>query len=228
VLAAGRSQVFHSHVWTGLDVWSRRHLTPLLTDARALVTAYYHAIADPRPELSQMAKVQGISPSSIRHRYTREQVEAIVLLLEGEVRFDLLLEPFSSFDDMILVGSFENYSEIVDKRMRLRQIYFNYAHRMLVGGSVEELSQYRYDLNFRFGVDDQNEPDDPVFRADPAYQDMTELRVESLGLRMPSAIRGKHPGASKRLLREYPKEMMRAAIADRAPKLLDFYEEQVS
>lgn len=75
-----------------------------LEDVRAMLTAWAHAIANPRPDLMSIARWQHISPSTIRRRYTTAQITAIRSLLSNTPQLDVILYPFDSFTTEDLAG----------------------------------------------------------------------------------------------------------------------------
>lgn len=86
-------------------------------DIRALLTAYGQAVADPRPELSALARWQRVSPSALRHRYNEQHVQAVRELLKTDPLIDIVLEPFLSVID----SDFHGISPALDEQLKLRQ-----------------------------------------------------------------------------------------------------------
>lgn len=86
-------------------------------DIRALLTAYSQAVADPRPELSALAKWQRVSPSALRHRYNEQHVQAVRELLKPEPLIDIVLEPFISVVD----SDFRGITPALDEQLKVRQ-----------------------------------------------------------------------------------------------------------
>ena len=86
-------------------------------DIRALLTAYGQAIADPRPELSALAKWQRVSPSALRHRYNEQHVQAVRELLRTDPLIDIVLEPFLAVID----SDFSGISPALDAQLKLRK-----------------------------------------------------------------------------------------------------------
>ncbi|RWZ59631.1 hypothetical protein ELQ92_12455 [Labedella populi] len=91
-------------------------------DIRALLTAYSQAVADPRPELSALAKWQRVSPSALRHRYNEQHVQAVRELLKPEPLIDIVLEPFISVVDSDFRGITPTLDEQLKVRERMRKI----------------------------------------------------------------------------------------------------------
>ncbi|MGY1552893.1 hypothetical protein ACW5CM_14030 [Microbacterium sp. A588] len=85
-------------------------------DIRALLTAYSQAIADPRPELSVLAKWQRVSPSALRHRYNEQHVQAVRELLKPDPLIDIVLEPFISVVD----SDFRGITPALDEQLKIR------------------------------------------------------------------------------------------------------------
>lgn len=85
-------------------------------DIRAMLTAYSQAVADPRPELSMLAKWQRGSPSALRHRYNEQHVQAVRELLKADPLIDIVLEPFISIVD----SDFKGISPALDAQLKLR------------------------------------------------------------------------------------------------------------
>ncbi|UYO96377.1 hypothetical protein OED01_12295 [Microbacterium sp. M28] len=86
-------------------------------DIRALITAYSQAVADPRPELSALAKWQRVSPSALRHRYNEQHVQAVRELLKPEPLIDIVLEPFISVVD----SDFRGITPALDEQLKIRE-----------------------------------------------------------------------------------------------------------
>lgn len=86
-------------------------------DVRALLTAYGQAVADPRPELSALAKWQRVSPSALRHRYNEQHVQAVRELLTADPLIDIVLEPFLSVID----SDFRGITPALDEQLKLRR-----------------------------------------------------------------------------------------------------------
>lgn len=87
------------------------------------MTAYAQVVADPRPELAQLAKWQRISPSALRHRYNDHHVQAVRELLLPEPLIDIGLEPFAPVvdHDFARVSPALDYQLALRTRMRMRQ-----------------------------------------------------------------------------------------------------------
>lgn len=86
-------------------------------DIRALLTAYGQAVAEPRPELSALAKWQRVSPSALRHRYNEQHVQSVRELLKADPLIDIVLEPFLSVID----SDFQGISPALDEQLKLRK-----------------------------------------------------------------------------------------------------------
>lgn len=86
-------------------------------DLRGLITAYSQAVADARPELTQLAKWQRISPSALRHRYDESHVQAVRELLTADPLIDIIIEPLPSVIDDDLIG----VTPVMDKQLALRR-----------------------------------------------------------------------------------------------------------
>lgn len=91
-------------------------------DVRALLTAYSQAVADPRPELSMLAKWQRVSPSALRHRYNEQHVQSVRELLKPEPLIDIVLEPFIAVVDSDFKGISPELDEQLSLRTRMRSI----------------------------------------------------------------------------------------------------------
>ncbi|MFD5224417.1 hypothetical protein ACFWHT_02210 [Microbacterium sp. NPDC058342] len=83
---------------------------------------YGQAVADPRPELSALAKWQGVSPSALRHRYNEQHVQAVRELLKADPLIDIVLEPFLSVIDSDFGGITPALDEQLKLRRRMRSI----------------------------------------------------------------------------------------------------------
>ncbi len=112
----------------GTEEWLQRiagvstELADRSADIRALLTAYGQAVADPRPELSALAKWQRVSPSALRHRYNEQHVQAVRELLKADPLVDIVLEPFLSVVDSDLKGISPALDEQLELRERMRTI----------------------------------------------------------------------------------------------------------
>lgn len=91
-------------------------------DLRGLITAYSQAVADERPELTQLAKWQRISPSALRHRYDESHVQAVRELLTADPLIDIIIEPLPSVIDDDLIGVTPVMDEQLALRRRMREL----------------------------------------------------------------------------------------------------------
>lgn len=91
-------------------------------DLRALVTAFGQTVATERPELSQLAKWQRISPSALRHRYTESHVQAVRELMKEDPLIDIVIEPLSSVTDDDFEGLTPGLDAQLDLRRRMRAL----------------------------------------------------------------------------------------------------------
>ncbi|GAA1328816.1 hypothetical protein GCM10009592_17270 [Brachybacterium rhamnosum] len=94
-----------------------------LSDARSLLTAYFREIADPRPSMTEVAKAQSISPTTLRRRYTPNHVAAIKHLIEGTGQIDDILGPFDMLFDLDLAGLSKARDEEIAIRDQLAEAY---------------------------------------------------------------------------------------------------------
>lgn len=88
-----------------------------LKDIRALINAYVHAVAQPRPSLQGIAAAQGVTPSNLRRRYKPLQVTAVRELLAERPVVDVVQFAFPSVTDEQLVG----VSGVLDSDIALRR-----------------------------------------------------------------------------------------------------------
>jgi len=91
-------------------------LAEAASNVRALVNAYAQVVADPRPDLKELAKWQAVSPSGLRHRYTPAHVEAIRQALSDDPLVDAILDPLPGVFDDDLRG----VSAAIDMRLDVR------------------------------------------------------------------------------------------------------------
>lgn len=111
-----------TEAWLYRIAGSSTELADRSADIRALLTAYSQAVADPRPELTALAKWQRVSPSALRHRYNEQHVQAVREILKPDPLIDIVLEPFLSVVDRDFAGITPQLDAQLATRKRMRQI----------------------------------------------------------------------------------------------------------
>ncbi|MGX5694807.1 hypothetical protein ACWKWP_01300 [Agromyces soli] len=96
-----------------LALKAAQRLVDLGQSARAILTAYAHAIQMPRPNLTALAAAQEVSPSGLRRRYDEVTVEAITGLLEGRPNLEAVRKSTHGLEDRELFGVSRELDEIL-------------------------------------------------------------------------------------------------------------------
>lgn len=151
---------------TGLST----ELADRAADLRALVTAYSQAVATNRPELTQLARWQRISPSALRHRYNDAHVQAVHELVTEDPLIDIVLEPFIAVVD----SDFAGISSAMDEQLVIRS-------RMRAAAAAEFLDSFGADAGQRLG-----------FPQNPAGERITRP-IADFGIFMTRALRTREP-----------------------------------
>lgn len=102
-----------------------------LKDLRALINAYAHAVAQPRPHLQSIAGAQGVTPSNLRRRYKPAHVAAVRELMAERSVVDVVQFAFPTVTDQQLVGISRQLDGDLALRERLRKFEFEYRMRHL-------------------------------------------------------------------------------------------------
>lgn len=163
-------------------------------DIRALLTAYSQVVADPRPELSVLARWQRISPSALRHRYNKQHVQAVRELLRPEPLIDIVLEPFISVVDSDLRGVSPELDEQLELRRRVRTAVSEEFDALFGSGATHRLG----------------------FVRNPADERITRL-LDDLGPIAPAALKRREPD----LIQVFDKWHSRFEARDIKPEDID-------
>ncbi|QNE45868.1 hypothetical protein F1C58_02385 [Glaciihabitans sp. INWT7] len=85
-------------------------------NVRAIINAYGQVVANPRPDLTQLARWQDVSPGGLRHRYTEAHVIAIRHVMSDDPLVDAILDPLPGVFDEDLRG----VSPAIDRQLEVR------------------------------------------------------------------------------------------------------------
>ncbi|NMA78300.1 MAG: hypothetical protein GX960_13740 [Actinomycetales bacterium] len=112
-----------------------------LKDIRALINAYAHAVAEPRPSLQGVAAAQGVTPSNLRRRYKPVHVAAVRELLAERPVVDVVQFAFPSVTDEQLVGLSGALDNDLALRGRIRVAEYDYSVKIFTGVVGAERAQ---------------------------------------------------------------------------------------
>lgn len=185
------------YAWLNSGVAHSTIASEALIDARSILTAFAREVANPRPTLGDLARAQGVSLSTLRRRYSLEQVDAVRHLIEGTGYIDDIIRPFNSLFDLDLRGISTARDEELDARNAIAEAY----------------AQREDDLAEQIGLNTRADLTPPVGAEDslPPFPEYYEK---------PSFEQGKlYPGRRRRLLSEYNPRIIADALRNASPSI---------
>lgn len=171
----------------------------ILTDARALLTAYAREIADPRPSMGKLAAAQGISITSLRRRYNSDQVSALQHLVNETGTIDQVIAPFPTLYDDHLRHISASRDDEITKRHEMARLYA--AHELQLAEQI--------------GI---TEPSSALLKKWGPGQ---TLPAPQIGNHSPFEPGKLYPGRRRRLLADYNPRIMEDALLGSNSHLLD-------
>lgn len=192
--------------WLNSGVAHSTIASEALIDARSMLTAFAREVANPRPTLGDLARAQGVSLSTLRRRYTPEQVDAVRHLINDTGYVDDIIRPFASLFDLDLRGISTERDQELDDRNAVAEAYAQREDAL-----AEQMGlATRADLTAPAGAEDLLPPL-------PAYYEKPTFETGKL-----------YPGRRRRLLTEYNERILADALDASAPELKERWASWVS
>lgn len=175
----------------------------ILTDVRAMLTAYARELAQPRPNMGRLAAAQGISITSLRRRYNDAQVNALRHLTAGTGLIDDIIAPFTSIYDEHLLYISDARDKEIDQRSEMGKLYAAHEYRLAEQIGADPLVGAPLSLDPEYGG--------------PAIPNLAQKsKFESGKL---------YPGHRRRLISDYNPRVMQDALKESNSELLNLWNE---